>query len=40
MTDDRTTHDEWLNKIACMDALEFMRGLPDGCVDLVVVNKR
>jgi len=30
--------DEYINRIVCMDALEFMRGLPDGCADLVVTS--
>lgn len=30
--------ERWVNKIHCMDCLEGMKQLPDGCVDLVVTS--
>ena len=27
-----------LNTVHCMDCIEFMRGLPDGCIDLVLTD--
>lgn len=29
---------ELLNTVHCMDCLEFMKGLPDGCIDLVLTD--
>ena len=29
---------ELLNTVHCMDCLEFMRTLPDGCIDLVLTD--
>jgi len=34
----RLIDEKWLNKVHCMDCLEGMRQLPDGCVDLVVTD--
>ncbi|MGB2877350.1 MAG: hypothetical protein WBB97_04880, partial [Dehalococcoidales bacterium] len=28
----------WINTVQCMDCLEGMRQMPDGCVDLVVTD--
>jgi len=30
--------EEWMNTVQCMDCLEGMKQLPDGCVDLVVTD--
>lgn len=27
-----------LNTVHCMDCLEFMRGLPDGCIDAIITD--
>jgi len=29
---------ELLNTVHCMDCLEFMRGLPDGCIDAIICD--